>query len=68
MTLMTSKEAAARAVATRLRAAGYTAYFAGGCVRDRLLGREPQDFDVATDAPAAVVQQLFSKTVPVGVQ
>jgi tRNA nucleotidyltransferase/poly(A) polymerase len=68
MTPMTSKEAAARAVATRLRAAGYTAYFAGGCVRDRLLGREPQDFDVATDAPAAMVQQLFSKTVPVGVQ
>jgi len=68
MTPMTSKEAAARAVATRLRAAGYTAYFAGGCVRDRLLGRAPQDFDVATDAPAAMVQQLFSKTVPVGVQ
>jgi poly(A) polymerase len=65
---MTHKESAARAIATRLREAGYTAYFAGGCVRDRLLGREPQDFDVATDAPATEVQQLFPKTVPVGVQ
>jgi poly(A) polymerase len=68
MRLMTHKEAAARAIAARLRDAGYTAYFAGGCVRDRLLGREPQDFDVATDAPATEVQQLFPKTVPVGVQ
>ncbi len=58
----------ARAVAARLRAAGYTAYLAGGCVRDRLLGREPKDFDVATDALAARVQELFDKTVPVGVQ
>jgi poly(A) polymerase len=68
MQAMTHKEVAARAIATRLREAGYTAYFAGGCVRDRLLGREPQDFDVATDAPATTVQQLFSRTVPVGVQ
>jgi putative nucleotidyltransferase with HDIG domain len=65
---MTRKESAARAIAARLRAAGHTAYLAGGCVRDRLLGREPQDFDVATDAPAARVQELFAKTVPVGVQ
>jgi len=65
---MTDKETAARAIATRLREAGYTAYFAGGCVRDRLLGREPQDFDVATDAPAGAVQQLFPKTIPVGLQ
>jgi poly(A) polymerase len=68
MPAMTHKELAARAIAMRLRDAGYTAYFAGGCVRDRLLGREPQDYDVATDAPAAQVQQLFPKTVPVGVQ
>jgi poly(A) polymerase len=68
MPAMTLKESAARAIARRLRDAGYTAYFAGGCVRDRLLGREPQDYDVATDAPAAQVQQLFPKTIPVGVQ
>ena len=65
---MNPKEAAAHTIAQRLRQAGYIAYFAGGCVRDRLLGREPQDFDIATSAPADVVQQLFKRTVPVGVQ
>lgn len=65
---MVHKEAAARAVAARLHGAGFTAYLAGGCVRDRLLGREPTDFDVATDATSAAVQDLFSRTVPVGVQ
>jgi tRNA nucleotidyltransferase/poly(A) polymerase len=65
---MIQKEAAARAIAARLRTAGYTAYLAGGCVRDRLLGRAAKDFDVATAAPAAVVQQLFDRTIPVGVQ
>jgi len=68
MTAMSRKEAIARAIATRLRSAGYTAYLAGGCVRDRLLGREPNDYDVATDAPATTVQELFDKTIPVGVQ
>ncbi|MFQ5667883.1 MAG: CCA tRNA nucleotidyltransferase [Candidatus Binatia bacterium] len=65
---MIRKECVARAVAARLREAGYTAYLAGGCVRDRLLGRAPQDFDVATDAPASTVQRLFARTIPVGVQ
>jgi poly(A) polymerase len=66
--VMTEKETLARQIAARLHQAGFTAYLAGGCVRDRLLGREPKDFDVATDAPAAVVQRLFDRTVPVGVQ
>ncbi len=65
---MTRTESVARGIAGRLREAGYTAYLAGGCVRDRLLGHEPQDFDVATDAPAAMVQKIFPRTVPVGVQ
>lgn len=65
---MTPKEVAARAIAQRLREAGYIAYLAGGCVRDRLLGHEPKDFDIATSAPAATVQQLFARTIPVGVQ
>jgi len=62
------KEQAARAIARRLREAGYVAYLAGGCVRDRLLGQEPKDFDVATSARPSVVQELFEKTVPVGLQ
>lgn len=65
---MTEKEHLARRIAARLREAGYTAYLAGGCVRDRLLGIEPKDFDVATDAPPETVQRLFERTVPVGVQ
>ncbi|MCK6556782.1 CCA tRNA nucleotidyltransferase [Candidatus Binatia bacterium] len=65
---MNHREVAARAVAARLGAAGFTAYLAGGCVRDRLLGREPKDFDVATDANTTAVQELFPRTVPVGVQ
>lgn len=65
---MSDKERAARQIAARLRAAGYTALLAGGCVRDLLLGREPKDFDVATDAPPQVVQTLFRRTIPVGAQ
>ena len=54
------------AVVRRLRDAGHVAYFAGGCVRDLLLGREPKDYDVATDAPPPRVRQLFHNTQAVG--
>lgn len=60
-------ESAARRVVDRLRDAGFTAFYAGGCVRDRLLGHQPSDYDVATDADPAAVQTLFRRTVPVGV-
>src|SRR5271165_5281791 len=53
-------------VLKRLRAAGHTAYFAGGCVRDLLLGRTPKDWDVATDAPPNRVRVLFPNTQAVG--
>jgi tRNA nucleotidyltransferase/poly(A) polymerase len=53
-------------VVKRLRAAGYVAYFAGGCVRDRLLGQVPKDYDVATDAPPDQVRRLFNNTQAVG--
>lgn len=49
-----------------LRDAGHEAYFAGGCVRDELLGLEPSDYDVATDAPPREVQKLFPRTQAVG--
>jgi len=61
-----SKYAAAVAIALRLREAGYQAYFAGGCVRDMLLGIAPKDYDVATSATPDEVVALFSKTFPVG--
>ena len=57
---------AALGVVEVLRAAGHQAFFAGGCVRDLLLGVEPKDFDVATSAPPDVVQTLFKRTEAVG--
>jgi tRNA nucleotidyltransferase/poly(A) polymerase len=56
----------ALAVLRRLRQNGHVAYFAGGCVRDLLLGLAPKDWDVATDAPPQRVRQLFSQTQAVG--
>jgi poly(A) polymerase len=56
----------ALAVLKRLREAGHIAYFAGGCVRDELLGLTPKDFDIATDAPPDRVRQLFTSTQAVG--
>ena len=41
-------ETAAREIAAALQDAGHQALFAGGCVRDRLLGLDPEDFDIAT--------------------
>jgi poly(A) polymerase len=43
----------------RLKNAGFEAYLVGGCVRDLLLGREPKDFDVATDAHPEEVRKIF---------
>ena len=58
-------EAALQIVET-LRARGYEAYLAGGCVRDLLLGREPADYDVATSATPDVVLDMFPRTFAVG--
>ena len=51
-----------------LRERGFLAYFAGGCVRDLLLGREPLDYDVATDASPQQVMSIFPQTFAVGAQ
>ncbi|HYR58433.1 MAG TPA: CCA tRNA nucleotidyltransferase, partial [Chthoniobacteraceae bacterium] len=61
-----SLENSARSIVRRLQDAGFTALYAGGCVRDRLLGAEPHDYDVATDAKPEQVQALFRRTVAVG--
>ncbi|HVK12164.1 MAG TPA: CCA tRNA nucleotidyltransferase [Gemmataceae bacterium] len=53
-------------VVRRLRAAGFEALFAGGCVRDELLGLAPADYDVATSARPEQVTPLFRRTVEVG--
>jgi poly(A) polymerase len=52
----------------RLRAHGFQALYAGGCVRDHLLGVTPHDYDVATNARPEQVEAIFSRTVPVGAQ
>ncbi len=54
------------AVVRRLREAGHQALWAGGCVRDELLGLEPDDFDVASDARPEEVARLFRRTIAVG--
>src|SRR5262249_7134142 len=62
---MTEREFAIEVV-RRLREAGHEALWAGGCVRDELLGLEPQDYDVATDALPEQVRRLFRRTIAVG--
>lgn len=55
-------------VVERLRHAGFEALWAGGCVRDQLLGREPKDYDVATNATPQQIRDLFGhrRTIAVG--
>jgi tRNA nucleotidyltransferase/poly(A) polymerase len=57
---------AAMECARRLNAAGHEALFAGGCVRDKLLGRAPKDFDIATSARPDEVMKLFPGSNQVG--
>lgn len=53
-------------IVRRLQSAGHRAFWVGGCVRDFQLGREPQDFDVATSALPGQIEQLFPHTIAVG--
>ena len=56
----------AKSVAGKLRDAGYVAYFAGGCVRDALLGKEAKDYDIATSATPEQVQKVFPNADAIG--
>lgn len=56
----------ARNIVIQLRNAGFTALFAGGCVRDMLLGRTPRDYDVATSAIPEDVRRLFPDAIEIG--
>ena len=58
----------AAAVVRRLREHGFQAYFVGGCVRDLVLNRQPDDYDVATSAQPAEVLRLFPGSLEVGMQ
>ncbi len=62
---ISSRELAA-GIVLRLQQAGFSAFWVGGCVRDFLLGREPQDYDIATDARPEQIEKLFKRTIAVG--
>jgi tRNA nucleotidyltransferase/poly(A) polymerase len=63
---MTQARQAAEHIVRTLAEHGHVAYFAGGCVRDEVLGHEPSDYDVATDAPPARICELFPSAQEVG--
>jgi poly(A) polymerase len=53
-------------IVRRLQSAGFTAFWVGGCVRDVLLGRQPQDYDVVTSALPDEIEKFFGHTLAVG--
>ncbi len=67
MSMDEARRAFAGEVVGRLKGAGFQALWAGGCVRDLILGLEPSDYDVATEATPDQVMALFRRTIPVGV-
>ena len=62
---MASRELADR-ICVKLQQSGHQAYLVGGCVRDVLLGKNPSDYDISTDARPERVQELFRRSVAVG--
>src|SRR5215468_9889551 len=68
MSAPTTQRELALDVAQKLRAAGFEALWAGGCVRDQLLGIAPKDYDVATSATPDQIRDLFGRrrTLPIG--
>jgi tRNA nucleotidyltransferase (CCA-adding enzyme) len=58
----------AKKILDTMHAAGYEAYIVGGCVRDALLGRVPQDWDITTNALPQDTQKLFKRTIDTGIQ
>ncbi len=57
-----------QSIIERLQTAGYEAYAVGGCVRDSILGRVPQDWDITTSATPYEVKELFRRTIDTGIQ
>ncbi len=65
---MLSMRPASIEIIKKIKAAGFKAYWAGGCVRDMLLGVEPKDFDIATSAKPQEIKEILKKTIPIGEQ
>ena len=57
-----------RYIIEELEKAGHEAYAVGGCVRDSLLGRKPDDWDITTSANPYEVKEVFAKTIDTGIQ
>ena len=65
---MDAKRQAAVDIVRRLRAEGFQAYLVGGCVRDLVMGREPKDYDISTDATPEAIVRLYPESLTVGAQ
>ncbi|MBS4899230.1 MAG: CCA tRNA nucleotidyltransferase [Clostridiales bacterium] len=57
-----------RSILSKLEREGYDAYVVGGCVRDTLLGKEPEDWDITTSAKPEEIKKAFVKTVDTGIK
>lgn len=68
LTQLPAEFQAAKPILETIEAAGYEAYFVGGCVRDTILGKPLHDVDIATSAFPAEVKQLFKRTVDTGIE
>ena len=55
-------------IITTLQNAGFEAYAVGGCVRDCILGRQPEDWDITTSAMPKEIKELFDKTFDTGIE
>ena len=58
----------AKMILDTMHEAGYEAYIVGGCVRDAILGKEPSDWDITTNALPAQVKELFRRTIDTGIE
>ena len=57
-----------RKIIETMEAGGYEAYAVGGCIRDSILGRIPDDWDITTSASPQEVKRLFCRTIDTGIQ
>lgn len=57
-----------RYIIETIQAAGYEAYAVGGCIRDSILGRKPDDWDITTSAKPGDIKKLFHRTIDTGIQ
>lgn len=58
----------ARDILDRLKSEGYSAYIAGGAVRDLIMGKTPHDYDIATNARPENIKSMFEKTIDTGIK